>query len=67
MVDDSLVINSEVKCLSSDEVINTHAIYTLEPSPGHISSTLPNVQSLTFPVEGLLYITHLLYCIHSTR
>ena len=67
MVDDSLVINSEVKYLSSDEVINTHAIYALEPSPGHISSTLPNVQSLTSPVEGLLYITYLLYCIHSTR
>ena len=67
MVDDSLVINSEAKHLSSDEVINTHAIYTLEPSPEHTSLTLPNVQSLTFPVEGILYITCLLFCIHSTR
>ena len=52
---------------SSDEVIKTHAIYTLEPSPEHTSLALPSVQSLTFPVEGILYITHLLFCIHSTR
>ena len=61
MVDDSLVINSEVKHLSSDELTNTHTIYTLEPSPEHTSLTLPSVQSLTFPIEGIHYTLHAYY------